>query len=307
MQGFNFAPTRSACKTLRMSQRIAFIGLGIMGLPMAGHLLHAGHAVTLHTRTQSKSQSLTSRGAAWAESPAEAARDAQIIFVCVTDTPDVQDVLLGASGVIKTASAQTIIVDHSTISPAATREIADVLSNHGIHLIDAPVSGGDVGAKNATLSIMCGGDRASFDRVTPLLQKMGKTITYCGQSGNGQLTKLVNQILVVGTLMAVCEAVKFAQKSGLNIDTTLQAVGAGAAKSWQLEQLAPKMAAGDFAPGFMVDLVQKDLRLVMEFASQNNINLPATAMIQSLYTKVQQMGCGREGTQALFKAVDEAI
>jgi 3-hydroxyisobutyrate dehydrogenase len=284
---------------------LAFIGLGIMGLPMASHLLTGGHRVVVHSRTRSKAQSILDRGATWADSPADAARDAEVVFVCVTDTPDVQDVLFGSSGVSSSATANTIIVDHSTISPSATRNFASELAPKKLHLLDAPVSGGDVGAKNATLSIMCGGDRAAFDRLLPLLQLMGKTITYTGPSGNGQLTKLVNQILVVGTLMAVSEAMVFAQRSGLDIDTTLAAVGAGAAKSWQLEMLAPRMARNDFAPGFMVDLVQKDLRLVMEFAGENGIQLPATSMIQSLYTRIQEMGGGREGTQALFKAVRE--
>lgn len=288
---------------------LAFIGLGIMGLPMASHLLKAGHRLVVHSRTRSKAQPLLEQGTTWADSPADAARDAEVIFVCVTDTPDVQNVLFSERGVVAgvpgSSGSTRVIVDHSTISPSATRAFAQQLAPKNIRLLDAPVSGGDVGAKNATLSIMCGGDRDAFDRVLPLLRLMGKTITHTGASGNGQLTKLVNQILVVGTLMAVSEAMVFAQKSGLDIDTTLAAVGAGAAKSWQLEMLAPRMARNDFAPGFMVDLVQKDLRLVMEFAEQNGIKLPGTSMIQSLYTRVQQMGGGREGTQALFKAVRE--
>ncbi len=278
-----------------------------MGLPMAGHLLGSGSDLVIHTRTRDKAKPLIERGAKWADSPAAVAKVADTIFVCVTDTPDVEQVLLGADGVIETASPGAIVVDHSTISPSQTRVMADRLKAKGIRLIDAPVSGGDVGARNATLSIMCGGDRTAFDQVKPLLERMGKTITHCGESGNGQLTKLVNQILVVNTLMAVCEAMLFAKKSGLDIATTLAAVGAGAAKSWQLEQLAPRMTAGDFAPGFMVDLVAKDLRLVMEFAQANDINLPATEKVQAAYARLQQAGCGREGTQALFKAVDGSV
>lgn len=278
-----------------------------MGLPMAGHLMDGGSQLIVHTRTQHKAHPLLQRGAKWAHSPAEVARQAATLFVCVTDTPDVEQVLLGEAGVIESASAGTIVVDHSTISPARTRHMCNVLQNKQIQLIDAPVSGGDVGARNATLSIMCGGDKNAFNHVQPLLQKMGKTITYCGESGNGQLTKLVNQILVVNTLMAVCEAMMFAKKSGLDISTTLQAVGAGAAKSWQLEYLAPRMTRGDFAPGFMVDLVQKDLRLVMEFAQANNIHLPATQYVQAAYATLQNAGCGKEGTQALLKAIDGSL
>lgn len=287
-----------------MTQRLAFVGLGIMGSPMAGHLLKAGHRLTVHTRTKEKASELLASDATWANTPAEAARDANVLFVCVPDTPDVQRVLVGASGVLAAARPGTVVVDHSTISPFATREMARQLAEKQIALIDAPVSGGDVGARNATLSIMAGGERGAFDRVEPLLRHMGKTITYCGESGAGQLTKLVNQILVLNTLMAVSEAMAFVKKSGLDPATTLQAVGAGAARSWQLEMLGPKMAAGDFAPGFMIDLAQKDLRLVLEYADQAGLSLPATSMVHQLYNAVQSMGGGRQGTQALYRALE---
>ncbi len=288
-----------------MKHRIAFIGMGIMGLPMAGHLLDAGHTLTVHSRTKSKAATLLDRGAIWADTPADAARDAEFAFVCVTDTPDVHDVLLGDAGVATSASPGTVVVDHSTISPTATREMAQALqSGRQVALIDAPVSGGDVGARNATLSIMCGGDRQAFDRVSPLLALLGKTITYCGPSGAGQVTKLMNQVLVVGTLMAVSEAIAFAKRGGLDLHTALKAVSGGAAKSWQLEQLGPKIAAGDFAPGFMVDLVRKDLRLVAEFAEQSGLQLPATSLVQQMYEIVHTLGAGREGTQALYKAIE---
>jgi 3-hydroxyisobutyrate dehydrogenase len=286
-----------------MEQRVAFIGLGIMGRSMAVNLQRGGSRLTVHTRTPSTAAPLLESGAAWAATPAAAAREADVIFLCVPDTPDVRQVLLGEDGVTAGAAAGAVVVDHSTISPTATCEMAAALSARGIPLIDAPVSGGDVGAKNGTLSIMCGGRREAFDRVRPLLDHMGKTITYCGPSGNGQLTKLVNQILVCGTLLAVSEAITFAQRGGLDIATTLQAVGAGAAKSWQLEQLGPKMAAGDFAPGFMIDLMQKDLRLVREFAAAQNLRLPCTEMVQDFYAKLQATGDGRSGTQAMFKAI----
>lgn len=287
-----------------MTQQIAFIGLGIMGLPMAGHLLNAGHRLTVHTRTRSKASALLDSGAAWASTPADAARNAKVVFVCVPDTPDVERVLVGEAGVIESAQPGAIVIDHSTISPIATRTLAKRLAEKRITLLDAPVSGGDVGARNATLSIMCGGDRSAFDQVQPLLRHLGKTITYCGESGAGQLTKLVNQILVLNTLLAVSEAMTFVKKCGLDPATTLQAVGAGAARSWQLEMLGPKIASGDFAPGFMVDLAQKDLRLVLEHADQTGLSLPATALVHQLYNTVQAMGGGSEGTQALYRALE---
>lgn len=282
-----------------MPHPIAFIGLGIMGEPMAGHLLAAGHTVVVHSRTKAKAEALIARGAIWADNPAEAARGAEMVFVCVTDTPDVKQVLLGNNGVVHAARAGTVVVDHSTISPTATRDMADTLAVLGMTLIDAPVSGGDAGARAGTLSIMCGGDQAAFERIKPFLRVMGKTITHCGPSGAGQVTKLVNQILVSVTLLAVSEALILAEQGGLDATTTLQAVGAGAAKSWQLENLGPKIATGDHAPGFMIDLMQKDLRLVTEFGAATRTPLPATALVQQLFTAAQAAGRGRDGTQAL--------
>jgi 3-hydroxyisobutyrate dehydrogenase len=289
-----------------LSPRVAFIGLGIMGLPMAGHLLAAGVALAIHSRTRSKAADLLSAGAVWADTPADAAAQADVVFVCVTDTPDVRDVLLGERGVIRSARAGMIVVGHSTISPAATKEMAADLAARGATLLDAPISGGDVGAKNATLSIMVGGDRAAFDATLPLLQKMGKTITHCGLSGAGQLTKLVNQILVSVTNMAVCEAMTLAIAGGLDPANTITAVAGGAAGSWQLNNLGPKMIANDFRPGFMIDLQRKDLRLVLEAASAAGVHLNATELVTKLFTAAQSKGYGREGTQALFKVVRDA-
>lgn len=276
-----------------------------MGSPMAGHLLAAGHTVVVHSRTKSKAGSLTSRGAKWADTPAQAAKGAEFVFVCVTDTPDVQHVLCGKQGVIEAAEQNQVIIDHSTISPLTTKEIAKDLGRCGAWLLDAPVSGGDVGAKNATLSIMVGGDQAAFDRAEPLLRHMGKTITYCGPSGSGQFTKAVNQILVGGTLLAVAEAIIFAAKSGLDLGKTIQAVGGGAAASWQLTNLGPKMVAGDFRPGFMIDLIQKDLRIVMECAEQEGTSLPSTSLVHQLFTAAQAAGHGKKGTQALYTVLEK--
>ncbi len=283
--------------------QLAFIGLGIMGAPMAGHLLAAGNPLVINSRTKSKAESLLARGAKWADTPAAAAREADVVFLCVTDTPDVRDVLLGKHGVIESARPGMIVIDHSTISPAATREFAAALAGKGAMLLDAPISGGDIGAKNATLSIMTGGDRPAYDRALPLLQKLGKTITYCGPTGSGQLTKLANQILVTITNLAVSEAMTFAKKSGLDPAATIQAVAGGAAGSWQLNNLGPKMMSGDFAPGFTINLQLKDLRLVLESAKELNLSLRAVQLVNELFTQAKSKGWGREGTQALYKTI----
>jgi 3-hydroxyisobutyrate dehydrogenase len=284
---------------------LAFIGLGVMGEPMAGHLLGAGYALTIHTRTKTKAEGLLARGARWTDSPAEAARDAQVVLICVTDTPDVQAVVMGENGVVKSARAGMIVVDHSTISPSATRVMSAELAKHRTEFLDAPISGGDVGARNATLAIMVGGERSAFERVEPILRVMGKTITHCGPSGAGQLTKLVNQILVSVTNLAVCEALTFARKNGLDLEKTIAAVAGGAAGSWQLSNLGPKMAAGDFRPGFAIDLQQKDLKLVLEAALESKTPVVAASLVHQLFTSAQAAGRGKDGTQALFTVLQK--
>jgi 3-hydroxyisobutyrate dehydrogenase len=216
-------------------------------------------------------------------------------------------VLFGPGGLEKAANERPglVIVDHSTISPTATQSFAERLARVGATLIDAPVSGGDAGAKAGTLSIMCGGDKAVFDRIRPKLESFGKTITHCGASGTGQLTKLVNQVLVAVTNLAVAEAVTFAETAGLDPQATLAAVGGGAAGSWQLANQGPKMFAGDFAPGFMIDLQQKDLRLVLDYAREKRLPLLATSLVHQLLTAAQAHGRGREGTQALVSVLRE--
>lgn len=286
--------------------RCAFIGLGIMGLPMAGHLLDGGLPLTVHTRTRARAEPLLARGARWAGSPHAAAEQADAVFLCLPDTPDVESVVLGdANGIIHAARPGMIVVDHSTISPAATRAIAEKLKAKGAAFLDAPVSGGDVGARNATLSIMVGGDGQPFREMLPLFSRLGKTITHCGPSGAGQLTKLVNQILVTVTNLAVCEALVFAKRNGLDLEKTIAAVAGGAAGSWQLNSLGPRMVKGDFAPGFTIDLQQKDLRLVLEAARASNVDLAALSLVHHLFLQAQQTGRGGEGTQALFAVVDK--
>jgi 3-hydroxyisobutyrate dehydrogenase len=286
-----------------MLQRLAFIGLGIMGGPMAGHLLSAGHSLLVHTRTRSRAADLIDRGARWVDTPRQAAAEADVVFICVPDTPDVEAVVLGDNGILAASRPGLIVVDHSTISPAATRKMDQALAKKGASLLDAPISGGDTGAKNATLSIMVGGDEPIFNRVRPLLEHMGKTITWCGPGGAGQLTKLVNQVLVTITNLAVCEALTFATRNGLDPQKTLAAVSGGAAGSWQLSNLGPKMIAGDMRPGFMIKLQHKDLRLALQAAAEANLNLPALNLVYQDFDRALREGRGNEGTQALYQMV----
>jgi len=279
--------------------KLAFVGLGIMGLPMAGHVLSGGNALTVYTRTKAKAQELLERGARWAESAADAARDAEVVFLCLPDTPDVQAVM---DQILPQLKSGQIVVDHSTISPSATRAIAMEVAKKGAQFLDAPISGGDVGARNATLSIMVGGDDGAFKKVEPFLKLMGKTIIHTGPSGTGQLTKLTNQILVSVTNLAVCEALTFATNNGLDPKKTLDAISGGAGASWQLSNLGPRMLAGDFAPGFMIDLMLKDLRLLQQAQSEVKLKLGATSLVDQLFQSLAK-DHARSGTQALYLAV----
>jgi 3-hydroxyisobutyrate dehydrogenase len=284
---------------------VGFIGLGIMGLPMAGHILKAGYPVTVYNRTRSKTRSLEADGAAVAASPREVAANSRMIITMVSDSPDVQEVVAGPEGVLDGIRSGSVVMDMSTISPQVERDLDRQLRAKGCALVDAPVSGGDVGAQNATLAIMAGGDREAFDRAVPIFETMGKTITYCGPVGSGQLTKLCNQILVAVTLMGVSEALVFAGKNGLDQRVMVEAVKGGAAGSWQLSNLAPRVVNRDFAPGFMVDLIQKDLRLVMESGAAAQAALPATSLVNQLFRTSQARGEGLEGTQALVKVLEQ--
>jgi 3-hydroxyisobutyrate dehydrogenase len=285
--------------------RLAFIGLGVMGNPMAKRLLDAGHELRVHSRTRAKATSLEALGAQYADSPAKCAEGVEAVFICVTDTPDVENVVAGPGGIIESAKSGTVIVDHSTISPSATRKLAETCAAKNLTFLDAPMSGGDIGAKNGTLSIMAGGDEKAFRKVEPLLRCMGTLVTYCGPSGAGQLTKLVNQILVSVTNLAVCEALTFAKTNGLNLKTTIEALAAGAAGSWQLSNLGPRMIVDDFKPGFTIDLQQKDLKLVLGRAEESNTSLPAASLVHQLFTAAQAAGHGKDGTQALFTVIEK--
>lgn len=287
-----------------MTEKIGFIGLGIMGGGMAHNLLKAGFDVTVWNRTAVRMEPLIAAGAKAGSSPADVAAQSDVILVCVSDTPDVEAVILGADGVIESAKAGSLVVDHSTISPTATKEIAAQLSAKGVYMLDAPISGGSEGAAKGMLSIMVGGDAAQFARALPVFQAMGKTITHVGGTGAGQTVKLVNQILVVVTMLGVAEALLFAEAGGLDLAKTLTAVSGGAAGSWSLSNRGPQMVQRDWRPGFTIDLQQKDLRLVLEAADQFGVPTLGTGMVFQLYRTLQQQGLGGDGNHALVKALE---
>lgn len=287
-----------------MAERVGFIGLGIMGRGMAHNLLKAGFELRVWNRTASRADELVQAGAIAASTPAELAAESDVVIVCVSDTPDVVEVILGEQGVIQGAQSGTLVIDMSTISPQTTQEIAAKLNDKGIHMLDAPVSGGSEGAARGTLSIMVGGDAAQLERAMPLLQAMGKTITHVGGNGSGQTVKLVNQILVVGNALAMSEALLFAQAGGVDLQRAFDAVSQGAAGSWMLSNRGPQILARDWRPGFTIDLQQKDLRLVLAAADQMGVPVLATGLISNLYRTLQARDLGAEGNHALIKALE---
>ena len=286
-------------------ERIGFIGLGIMGVPMVGNLIKAGYAPTVWNRSQPGIDACTALGATAAASPRAAAEASDILITIVTDSPDVRQVLLDAEDAAAGGLASgSVVIDMSTISPSVTREIASELGERGVAMLDAPVSGGDSGAKAGTLSIMVGGEAEVLERCRPVLEAMGKTITHCGPNGAGQSVKLCNQVAIAGALVGVCEALALAQKSGVDPNTMLEAISGGAAGSWQLSNLGPKIVARDFAPGFMVGLMQKDLRLALEAAADTQQPLPNTGFVHQLFHQIEAQGASDDGTQALARAVE---
>lgn len=287
-----------------MTERVGFIGLGIMGRGMARNLLKAGFPVRVWNRTATRMDELAADGAQPSASPAELAGQCDIIITCVSDTPDVEAVLLGENGVIAGVQSGALVIDMSTISPQATQEFAEKLGAKGVKMLDAPVSGGSEGAAKGTLSIMIGGDAADVERAMPVFQAMGKTITHVGGTGAGQTVKLVNQILVVGSMQSMAEALLFAQAGGVDLEKTLVAVSGGAGGSWTLSNRGPQLIKRDWRPGFMIDLQAKDLRLVLDAADDLGAPLPSTALIFQLYRTLQAQGLGAEGNHALIKALE---
>ncbi len=284
--------------------RIGYIGMGIMGSAMVANLIKAGYDLTVWNRTPAKCEPMRQLGAKVAASPREMAQAGpNVICVNVKDTPDVQAVLFGEEGVMAGAKPGLIVIDHSTISPEATRDMAGRLAERGVTLLDAPVSGGDSGARAGTLSIMVGGPVETFEHCRPIFQAVGKAITHVGDSGGGQTCKACNQVAVACNLMGVVEAMALAQSSGLDPRKMIEVVAAGAGGSWQLSNLGPKIAAGDYAPGFMVDLVLKDLAIVTQAAKDKGLPLEGVEVARHYFQHVADMGGGRQGTQAMARVM----
>ena len=284
--------------------RIGVVGTGIMGGPMALNLVKGGFEVMAFNRTPARAEALESGGVRVAKSIAEVGEACSVVITMVPDTPDVLACVEEPGGLAGAMQPDSVLIDMSTVAPGATRELAGRLADRGIAMLDAPVSGGSWGAQSGTLTIMAGGEPAVFDRCMPVFEAMGKTITLMGPSGMGQTTKLVNQILVAGTVSAVAEALVFAAAQGADLLKTIEAVAGGAAGSWQLANLGPRMAQGDFAPGFMVKLQQKDLRLIQEAAQEAHVPLAVTSLARQYFTALEAAGLGEEGTQAIVKAVE---
>ena len=290
--------------------RIGWIGTGVMGRSMAANLLRAGYPLALYTRTKEKAVPLLEMGGTWKDSPAETAAGSDFVFLMVGYPADVREVVLGPRGVLAgfrgTAERAfpPTIVDMTTSSPALAAEIFAECRAQGVDALDAPVSGGDIGARNGTLSIMAGGDEAVFERMKPVLEPLGTNIVYQGKAGSGQHTKMVNQILIAGNMAGMCEALLYGFRAGLDMERVMKSVAAGAAGSWSLSNLGPRILRGDFEPGFFVEHFIKDMKIALEEASRMGLCLPALGLVRRLYGRLAEQGGGRLGTQALIKALE---
>ncbi len=284
------------------SRRVAFLGLGVMGSPMAGHLAKAGHQVTVYNRTAAKADAWAKQhGGAFKATPREAVAGADIVFACVGNDEDLRSVTLGADGAFAGMKAGAIFVDHTTASADVARELYAAAKNLGVAFIDAPVSGGQAGAENGLLTVMCGGDQPAFDAVKPVAMAFSRAFTLMGASGAGQLTKMVNQICIAGLVQGLSEAIAFGQKAGLDMNLVLDVIGKGAAQSWQMDNRGKTMVADQFNFGFAVDWMRKDLGLVLDEAKRNGARLPVTALVDQFYADVQAMGGQRYDTSSLIK------
>ena len=286
-------------------RKVAFLGLGVMGWPMAGHLALAGHTVTVFNRTAAKAQAWVQAFAATgrahhASTPREAAQGADIVLMCVGNDDDVRSVVLGPDGALAGMQSGSILIDHTTASAQLARELYATAQQQGVAFVDAPVSGGQAGAQNGQLTIMCGGDEAAFATAEPVMACLGRAVTLMGPSGSGQLTKMVNQICIAGLVQGLSEAVAFGQKAGLDMDKALQVIGKGAAQSWQLDNRGSTMVRDEFNFGFAVDWMRKDLGLVLQEAQRNGARLPVTALVDQFYADVQAQGGGRWDTSSLI-------
>lgn len=284
-----------------MSETIGFIGLGVMGERMAGHLLDAGHKVQVYNRTPAKADALRERGAGWADSPAALAQTCGVVFTIVGFPADVESIYFGPDGLIENMRPDAALVDMTTSRPDLAKRIAAAAAERGGTALDAPVSGGDRGARDGTLSIMVGGPRDTFERIQPLFACMGKNIVYHGPAGSGQHCKLCNQIAIAANMLGVCEAMAYARKSGLDPEAVLRSIATGAAGSWSLSNLAPRMLAGDFAPGFFVKHFIKDMTLAAEAADGLALDLPGLELALRRYRELAEAGRENDGTQSLYQ------
>ena len=281
--------------------KIGFIGIGVMGASVVKHLLNAGKEVTIYTRTKSKAEPLLALGAKWANSPAEATRDQQVIFTMVGYPSDVREVYEGDQGILAAANEGTIVVDMTTSEPMLAKEIYKKAKEKNIASLDAPVSGGDIGAQNGTLSIMVGGDVDVFEQMKPIFELFGTNIVYQGNAGAGQHTKMCNQIIIASGMIGVCEAIVYGMKSGLNVEDVLKSISSGAAGSWSLSNLAPRIIQGDLEPGFYIKHFIKDMKIALDEAEKMNLKLPGLELAKNLYVTLAENGYENKGTQALFK------
>jgi 3-hydroxyisobutyrate dehydrogenase len=287
------------------STRIGWIGTGVMGLSMCSHLQEKGYPTTIYSRTKSRAQRLIDKSATWADTPAGVAAASDVIFTIVGLPSDVREVYFGDKGILSAAKKGAISVDMTTTEPSLAREIYDKAKAKGVSAIDAPVSGGDVGAKNATLSIMVGGDKDAVEKVMPLFQAMGKNIVHQGGAGTGQHTKMCNQIVLSGTIIGVCESLLYGYKAGLDLETMLSSVSKGAAQCWILDNLAPKMVKRNFDPGFFVEHFEKDLGIVLDESRRMGIALPGLALVRQFYVALKSQGHGRLGYHALLLTLEK--
>ncbi|WP_160720314.1 NAD(P)-dependent oxidoreductase [Bacillus sp. USDA818B3_A] len=280
---------------------IGFIGTGVMGKSMAGHLLKAGYPLVVYSRTKEKANELLESGAAWAETPKEVAEKANFIFTIVGYPTDVEEIYLGENGLIANGKQGSFYIDMTTSSPSLAITIHEEAKKKGIETVDAPVSGGDVGSREATLSIMAGGDQEAFEAVKPLFEKIGKNIVYQGKAGAGQHTKMANQIAIASNMIGVCEAIIYAEKAGLNPEIVLKSISTGAAGSWSLSNLAPRMLKGNFEPGFYIKHFIKDMKIALAEAERMDMTVPGLSLAKALYEQVAEMGEEDSGTHALYK------
>ncbi len=291
--------------SLSKKTKIGFIGIGVMGVSMCGRMMAEGYSMTIYNRTKSKAESLLAKGATWANSPAEVAAASDIIFTIVGYPQDVEAVYFGENGIFSTAKTGSILIDMTTTKPSLAERIYVIAKTKGISTIDAPVSGGDVGAKNGALSIMVGGDKSTVKTVMPLFEIMGKNIIHEGKAGAGQHTKMCNQITIAGTMIGVCESLLYAHKAGLDLEVMLQAISGGAASCWTLHNLAPRIVQRNFDPGFYVEHFIKDMEIALDEARLMDLSLPGLSLVHQLYKGVQAQGNGRLGTQALTLALEQ--